>query len=125
MNGINEVYLLGRVGQPPEFKQLPSGNSVCTLNVATNSNHKQDDNEKKETEWSSVKLWARQAEIADQYVNKGDLVAILGRLKTERWEDAQGQPKSRTYVYARRLTLMPREKNRHSTNETNGEVIPF
>jgi hypothetical protein len=70
MNGINEVYLLGRVGQPPEFKQLPSGNSVCTFNVATNSHHKQDDNEKKETEWSSVKLWARQAEIADQYVNR-------------------------------------------------------
>lgn len=125
MNGINEVYLLGRVGQPPEFKQLPSGNSVCTFNVATNSNHKQGDSEKNETEWSSVKLWARQAEIADQYVNKGDLVAILGRLKTERWEDALGQPKSRTYVYARRLTLMPRETNRSSPSPTNGEAIPF
>ena len=107
MKGINQVFLLGRVGQPPELKILSTGKAVCTFSVATHRFVRDGEDFKEETDWIDVKVWDRQAEIAEQFIRKGDPVAIQGRLRTEAWVNADGQHRSRQYVYGRDLTLLP------------------
>ncbi len=107
MKGINEVFVLGRVGQAPELRQLPSGKLVCTFSIATHRQVRDGDGFREETEWIDMKAWDRQAEIAEQHLCKGEPVVIQGRLYTEKWTSADGQPRSKRVVYVRQLTLLP------------------
>ncbi|MFB6257211.1 MAG: single-stranded DNA-binding protein, partial [Flavobacteriales bacterium] len=73
MNGVNKVFILGNLGRDPEVKELQSGSKVANLPVATTETFKDRNGERQErTEWHNVDLWNRQAEIAEQYLSKGD-----------------------------------------------------
>ena len=106
---LNKVILVGRVTANPQLRTTPSGQSVTTIGVATNRvwNDKSGARQE-ETEFHNVVLWGRQAEIASQFLVKGAMVLIEGRLRTRSWTDKQGQQRKTTEVMAERMQLGPR-----------------
>ncbi len=85
---VNKVIIIGHVGEDPEIRYIPSGTAVTNLSVATNETVKDGKGSTKElTEWHRIVLWAGQAEFASNYVKKGQLVYIEGRLQTRNWQD--------------------------------------
>jgi single-strand DNA-binding protein len=106
---VNKVILVGNLGKDPEVKFTPQGTAVAKITVATSSSYKdkQSGEWKETTEWHNVVLWQRQAEIAGEYLKKGNKVYIEGRLQTRSWDDKQtGQKKYMTEVVASELVLM-------------------
>jgi len=106
---LNKVLLVGRVTADPQVRTTPSGSAVTTIGVATNRVWTDKNNQKQEeTEFHNVVLWGRQAEIAGQYLTKGAMVLIEGRLQTRSWTDKTGGQRKTTEVVAERLQLGPR-----------------
>jgi len=95
-NSLNKVILIGNLGQDPEARFTPQGTAVTNLSVATNEAWKDQGGELQErTEWHKIVLYGRMAETASEYMKKGQMVYIEGRLHTREWED-QNQVKRRT-----------------------------
>jgi single-strand DNA-binding protein len=106
---LNKVILVGRVTADPQVRSTPGGQSVATIGVATNRTWTDKAGQKQEqTEFHNVVLWGRTAEIAGQYLTKGAMVLIEGRLQTRSWTDKQGQQRKTTEVMAERMQLGPR-----------------
>src|SRR5580704_11543096 len=106
---LNKVMILGRVTADPQLRTTPGGSAVTTIGVATNRTWTDKNNQKQEeTEFHNVVLWGRQAEIAGQYLTKGAMVLIEGRLQTRSWTDKTGGQRKTTEVVAERLQLGPR-----------------
>jgi single-strand DNA-binding protein len=109
---LNKVILVGRVTADPQVRSTPGGQSVTTIGVATNRVWTDKAGQKQEqTEFHNVVLWGRTAEIAGQYLTKGAMVLIEGRLQTRSWTDKQGQQRKTTEVMAERMQLGPRAAN--------------
>lgn len=108
MASVNKVIVLGNLGKDPEVRYTPSGSAVCNLRVATTRNWKSKDSGEKmeETEWHSVVLYDRQAEIAGEYLKKGRPVYIEGRLKTRKWQDKEGVDRYTTEIVADSMQLL-------------------
>lgn len=85
---LNQTNLIGRVTRDPELKALPSGNKVCSFSLATNRTwkDKNDNSKKEETDFHNLVAFGRTAEVIAQYVKKGQLLYVMGRLKTRTWE---------------------------------------
>jgi len=100
MEMLNKVFLIGNLGRDPEVRSTPSGQSVATFSLATNRRWTdRDGNRQNETEWHNIVCWARQAEIAGQYLTRGKQVFVEGRIQTRSWEDRQsGEKKYRTEI---------------------------
>ena len=95
-NSLNKVILIGNLGQDPEARFTPQGTAVTSLSVATNESWKDQSGEKQDrTEWHRVVMYGRMAETASEYMKKGQMVYVEGRLHTREWED-QNQIKRRT-----------------------------
>ena len=106
---LNKVLLVGRVTADPQLRTTPGGQSVTTIGVATNRVWNDKNGQRQEeTEFHNVVLWGRQADIASQYLKKGAMVLIEGRMKTRSWTDKQGQQRRTTEIMAERLQLGPR-----------------
>ena len=99
---INSVTIVGRVGQDPEVRYFDSGKVKTVLSVATNRWSK--DGEK--TDWFSIELWDKKAEVAGEYAKKGALVAIDGRLAQSKWQDKNGESREYYYVRATDIRLL-------------------
>ena len=85
MSSLNKVMIIGRLGRDPEMRYTQAGKPVCSLNVATDEGYTNDRGEKVDkTEWHKVVFWDRQAETCSQYLAKGSLVFIEGRLSTRK-----------------------------------------
>lgn len=97
---LNKVILIGRLGNDPEIRTTQSGQTLATFNVATNRRWRdRDGNRQEETEWHRIVCWGRQAEVAGQYLNRGKLVSVEGRLQTRSWDDQQtGQKRFMTEI---------------------------
>ena len=106
---LNKVFLLGNLTRDPETRALPSGQSVVSFGLATNRFYTTREGEKKqEAEFHNITVFGRLADIASQYLNKGSMVMIEGRLRTRSWQDAGGNTKYRTEIIAENLQLGPR-----------------
>jgi len=107
---LNKIIIVGNAVDAPEMRTTQSGQQVATLRMATNRMWKDaKGTRQKATEFHSVVLWGRLAEIASQYLKKGSLVLIEGRLQTRSWEDSSGQKKYRTEIVAEAMQLGPRQ----------------
>ena len=108
MASVNKVILIGNLGRDPEVRYLPSGAAVCNLRLATSRTWKNKDSgeRQEETEWHTVSLFDRQAEIASEYLKKGRSVYIEGRLRTRKWTDKEGQERYSTEVVADQMVLL-------------------
>lgn len=110
---LNKVILIGRLTRDPETKALPSGQSVTSFSLATDRFYNDKSGQKKQqTEFHNIVSFGRLAEIASQYLAKGSLTLIEGRLQTRSWQDSAGNKKSRTEIIAERLQLGPKSSNR-------------
>ncbi len=106
---LNKVFILGNLTRDPELRQTPNGQNVATFGVATNRMWTNQSGVKQnQTEFHNVVLWGRLAEIAHQYLAKGRLVLIEGRLNTRTWQDQSGQKRNRTEIIAENMQLGPR-----------------
>ena len=108
MANLNRVLLIGNLTRDPEIRYTPKGTAVAEIGLAVNRVYSGEDGERKEeTTFVDVTLWARQAEVAGQYLKKGRPVFIEGRLQLDSWEDKQtGQKRSRLRVVGENLQLL-------------------
>ena len=101
MANVNKVLLLGRLTKDPELRYTPSGAAVCDLTVAINHVYKTKEGEKKEDAcFVDVTVWQKQAENCAEYLKKGSSLFVEGRLVQDRWEDKDGQKRSKLKVQA-------------------------
>lgn len=105
MSSLNKVMIIGRLGRDPEMRYTQAGKPVCSLNVATDEGYTNDRGEKVDkTEWHKVVFWDRQAETCSQYIAKGSLVFVEGRLSTRKYQDQQGQDRYVTEIQGQRIS---------------------
>lgn len=106
---INKVLILGRVTADPQLRTTPGGQSVSSFGVATNRVWKDKTGTRQEdTEFHNIVVWGRQAEVATQFLKKGALVYVEGRLQTRSWQDKQNQTRKTTEIICEQLQLGPR-----------------
>jgi len=113
---LNKVFILGRLTGDPQLRATSTGTPVGTFSVATNRVWKDKSGMKQEeAEYHNVVAWGRQAEIANQFLRKGSMVLIEGRLRTRTWQDKQGQNRKTTEIISERLQLGPRSMSQAGT----------
>lgn len=130
---LNKVFLVGRVASDPETKTTAQGQQVCTFRIATNRvwTNRTTNQKQEKTEFHSIVLWRRLAEIASQYLTKGSLVLIEGRIETRSWQDASGNKKYRTEIIGENMQLGPKAAGKSipvsqpETQSTPQEEIPI
>lgn len=106
---LNKVIIVGRVTVDPQLRNTTSGQAVSGFSVATNRVWTDKSGAKQESaEFHNVVVWGRQAEIASQFLTKGSMVLIEGRLQTRSWQDKQGQQRKTTEIVCERMQLGPR-----------------
>lgn len=108
---LNKIFLIGRLTQDPETRSTPTGQTVTTLRMATNRtwNNQATGQRQDATEYHTVVAWGRLAEVASQYLKRGGLVMIEGRIQTRSWDDkTTGAKRYMTEIVAEGLQLGPR-----------------
>lgn len=108
--GLNKVMIIGNLGRDPEMRYTPSGKPVTSFSVAVSRIRNKPEGERVEvTDWFNVVAWDRLAEICSQYLTKGSLVYVEGRLETRSWEGEDGQKHYRTEVVATDVNILDRK----------------
>lgn len=106
---FNKAFVLGNVTRDPELRTTPSGQSVCSFGLATNRVWRNQAGERQEqVEFHNIVAWGRLAQTCSQYLKKGSLVFIEGRIQTRSWQDQSGQKRYRTEIVAETMQLGPR-----------------
>ena len=110
MPALNRVQLIGRLGKDPESRFTPTGKQVAQFSLAVSDRWKSAEGETKEnTEWVNIEAWGRLGEICTQYLKKGRLVFLEGRLKTDKVDDKSGGTKYYTKVVALSMQMLDRK----------------
>jgi len=107
---LNKVFIIGNLTADPILKNTPSGQPVCNFSIATNRiwNDKNTGQQQQKTEYHNIVAWRRLAEIASQFLKKGGLVFIEGRMETRSWDDQTGNKRYRTEIIAEKMQLGPK-----------------
>jgi single-strand DNA-binding protein len=105
---VNKAILVGRLGRDPETRYTSGGQAVANFTLATDETFKDRSGERqKRTEWHRIVLWGKLAEITQQYLKKGMLVYLEGRIQTRQWEDKRdGQKKTTTEIVANVMRML-------------------
>ena len=104
---VNKVILVGRLGADPEIRYTPSGAEVANFRMATSEVWTNKNGEKEErTEWHRIVAWRNLAKICGEYLNKGRLVYIEGKIRTRSWEDRDGNKRYTTEVEATDMKML-------------------
>ena len=105
--GLNKVMLIGHVGRDPEVKYTPGGAALAKFSVATNEVYKdKEGNQQDRTEWHRILTWGRTAEVMGEYLKKGQLVYVEGRLQTSSWNDKDGNKRYITEIVASNVQFL-------------------
>jgi single-strand DNA-binding protein len=104
---VNRVILVGRLGRDPETRYTGGGQAVANFSLATDESYKDRNGERqKRTEWHKIVVWGKQAEIAQQYLKKGSLVFIEGRIQSREWQDKEGQKRTSFEIVANNFRML-------------------
>ena len=104
---VNKVILVGRLGRDPETRYTGGGSAVANFSVATDETYKDKNGERqKRTEWHKIVVWGKQAEIAQQYLKKGSLIFIEGRIQSREWQDKEGQKRTSFEIVASNFRML-------------------
>jgi single-strand DNA-binding protein len=133
MASFNSVTLMGNLTRDPELRYTPSGAAVATLGLAVNRRYKDSGgSDHEETLFIDVVVWNKQAESCGQYLKKGRLVLVAGRLQQRTWESPEGQKRSKHEVVAERVQFLPSGSGhgngagaQPSAEVPSGEEVPF
>ena len=106
--GLNKVMIIGRLGQDPDARAMPSGNAVSNFSIATSETwkDKQTGDMNERTEWHNIVAFNRLAEICNQYLTKGSLVYVEGSLRTRKWQDNNGNDRYTTEIVASEMQML-------------------
>ncbi|MBI2626508.1 MAG: single-stranded DNA-binding protein [Candidatus Nealsonbacteria bacterium] len=119
---LNRVIIIGNLAADPELRTTTSGKSVCNFRIATNRIWKDSaGQQQKETEFHTIIAWGRLAEITSQYLTKGALAMIEGRLRTRSWQDKSGNKRYTTEIIAENLQMGPKGQGFKRAEEHAGE----
>lgn len=124
---INKVILLGRLGRDPEIRELPNGKLVANVSLATSEVYtdKISGERKENTEWHYLELWDRNAEVARQYLRKGAVLYVEGRIKTDKYKDVQtGEEKQRTKIRVLSMQMLGGGQAGQGQEIGGGDVFP-
>ncbi len=107
---LNKVFLAGNLTADPELKNLQSGQAVCTFRLATNRmwTDRESGEKKQKAEFHSIVAWGKLATLVSQYLSKGNLVLVEGRLNTRSWDDPSGNKRYRTEIVAENVQFGPK-----------------
>lgn len=135
---FNKITLVGNLGREPELRYTPQGTPVCSFSLASTERRKDKGGELQDhTTWFRVTLWGRQAETASQYLTKGRLVYIEGRLRVEDWTDRDGKARHTLEVHGTDMQFIGSGKSedsspldgvtesRPATSDPSDDDIPF
>lgn len=112
MASVNKAILIGNLGKDPETRYMSNGDAVTNITVATTDTWKDKNGEKQEkTEWHRVTFYRKLAEIADEYLKKGQSVYIEGRLETRKWDDKNGIERYTTEIIASDMKMLSSKQN--------------
>jgi len=119
---VNKVILVGRLGRDPETRYTSGGQAVANFTLATDETFKDRSGERqKRTEWHRIVLWGKLAEIAQQYLKKGMLVYIEGRIQTRQWEDKRdGQKRTTTEIVGNVMRMLTSRAEAAAAGATAG-----
>ncbi|EIJ42430.1 single stranded DNA-binding protein [Beggiatoa alba B18LD] len=108
MSSVNKVILVGRLGNDPEVRYSASGSAMANISLATSEQwkDKQSGQKQEKTEWHRVVFFERLAEIVGEYLRKGSLIYVEGKLQTRKWQDNNGQERYTTEIVAREMTML-------------------
>jgi single-strand DNA-binding protein len=121
MPALNKVQLIGNLGKDPQTRFTPTGKKVCSFTLAVNNRWKdKDGNTKESTNWFNIDAWGRLGEICQQYLTKGSLVYLEGRLQTDRYEH-EGETRYITKVILNSMQMLDRK----AEEEPSPEEEPF
>ena len=120
---LNKVVLVGRLTRDPEERSLPNGQKVASFGLATDRFYNDKTGQgQRQTEFHNIVFFGRTAEIASQYLNKGSLVLIEGRIQTRSWDDKEGNKKYRTEIVGESLQLGPKKRNENNQSDQKEEI---
>lgn len=120
---FNKTIVVGRIGKDPELKAMPSGSSVCTFSLVTTRVWLKDGVKQDDTEWFNVVFYGKPAETIMQYVKKGSMLLVEGRMKTRTW-DKDGVKHYRTELIGENFQLPPRGKSTDEAEEYQQQATP-
>lgn len=107
MLGVNKVILIGNLGRDPELRRISNGNSVASFPIATTERWNDKNGERQErTEWHNIVVWGKLADLANQYLKKGQPVYIEGKITTNSWEDKDGIKRYKTEISANQMQFL-------------------
>jgi single-strand DNA-binding protein len=141
MASVNKAILVGHLGKDPDMRYLASGEAVANLSIATSETWKDKNGERQEaTEWHRVSFFGRQAEVCGEYLKKGAMVYVEGKIQTRKWQDQSGQDRYTTEIRGDRMQMLggkssdstPHsakasgdEQQASSTSQFDDDDIPF
>jgi len=114
---LNKVMLIGNLGGDPEIKEMSDGTKMAKFSIATTETYKNKQGEKvSNTDWHNIVLWRGIAQVAEQYLKKGDSVLIEGKIKNRSWEDENGNKKYATDIQGDNMTMLGSKRDRTDLN---------
>jgi len=120
-NSVNKVILVGNLGQDPEARFTPQGTAVTNLSIATNETWKNQNGEPQDrTEWHRIVMYGKMAETAAEYMKKGQMIYVEGRLETNEWEDQNQVKRKTTQVRCDNFTMLGRRQEGSQITENAG-----
>lgn len=133
---VNKIILVGRLGKDPEVRVMASGESVANVTLVTTESWKDKSGGKQEkTEWHNLVFYRRLAEIAGEYLKKGSLIYIEGKLQTRKWQTKEGQDRYTTEVIVSEMQMLgskavsqpaqPQSQSKPAVQESDDFDIPF
>ena len=108
MNNLNSVLLEGNLCRDPELRYTPKGTPVCTLVLASNRSYKVEGERQEEVSFVETTTWGKLATVCAEHLAKGRGVRVVGRLKQDRWEDAEGNARAKVVIVAEQVEFQPR-----------------
>lgn len=106
MAGVNKVILIGNLGADPEVRHLEGGSVVANFNIATSESYTKNGEKITQTEWHRIEAWDGLARVAEQYLKKGNTVFVEGKIRTDSWQDKEGNNRYTTKIRALNMTML-------------------
>jgi single-strand DNA-binding protein len=125
MPALNRVQVIGRLGKDPETRFTPNGKKVAHFSVAVSQRWKSNGENKEFTEWVNVEAWGRLGEVCQEYLKKGSLVYLEGRLKTDKYEDKGGDTKYYTKVVALQMQMLDKKDKEEPVMTVEEEAVDY
>lgn len=119
---VNKVILIGNLGADPEIKHLEGDRTVANMRLATNESYTDRSGQRVDlTEWHQLEVWGNQAKVAEQYLRKGSKIYVEGRIRTEKWQDSEGNNRYTTRIRVDRFQMLDsREGNQGPDQSGSG-----